>query len=289
MKYGTVCAYWTDHWSNDDYSDFARKIKKLGFDVIELPAGDLLKMSDQKLYDLKALTNELGLQISSNIGPPRDKNISSANPEIRKNGIEFLQNIIRAMNKAGSKILVGAMYNCWPYDFEDLDKPAIWERAVNSMKTLSAFSEQYDVTLSLEILNRFETNLLNTCEEGVNFCRDVDCKNVNLLLDTFHMNIEEDDLPNAIRKAGNLLGHLHVGEGNRRLPGCGHIPWKEIGRALNDIGYTNAVVMEPFLKPGGEVGSDIKVWRDLSNNADQNGMDEQISQSLKFLKSVFEV
>ena len=101
------------------------------------------------------------------------------------------------------------------------------------------------------------------------------------------MNIEEDDLPDAIRKAGNLLAHVHVGEGNRKLPGMGHLPWAEIGQALRDIGYDKMVVMEPFMKSGGTVGSDIKVWRDLSGGADEAGMDKMIADSLVFLKKQF--
>ena len=287
MKFGTVCAYWTKQWSNDDYTGFARKIKSIGFDVMELPAGDLLNMSDEKLAELNALCKELGLTISSNIGPARDKNISDSDPAIRRAGIEYLENIIIQMNKVGSPLLIGAMYNCWPYHFEDLDKPAIWARAVESMKELAAFAKDHGVTLCLEVLNRFETNLLNTCQEGLQFCKDVGYDNVKLLLDTFHMNIEEDSLPQAILDAGDYLGHMHVGEGNRRLPGQGHLPWTEMGEALRKIGYTGAVVMEPFLKDGGQVGADIKVWRDLSGNADMAGMDKQITESLEFLHRVF--
>lgn len=289
MQYGTVCAYWTKKWSIYNYKYYAEKISGLGFDVMEIPAGDLLKMSDSELEDLKSLANSLKLSVSSNIGPPHDCNISSSNESVRKNGIEFLEKIIIQMEKLGSTKLVGALYNCWPYDFIDLDKPAIWERAVKSVKTIADFAKKHNVALYLEILNRFETNLLNTSEEGVKFCKDVGRDNVLLLLDTFHMNIEEDDLSEAILTAGSLLGHLHVGEANRKLPGQGRLPWSEIGEALKKINYSGDVVMEPFLKSGGEVGNDIKVWRDLSNNADSEKMDLMIKESLDFLKNKFEV
>ena len=112
-------------------------------------------------------------------------------------------------------------------------------------------------------------------------------ENVNLLLDTFHMNIEEDNIPEAIRLAGRKLGHLHVGESNRKLPGMGSLPWRDIGRALRDIGYEKGVVMEPFLLQGGEVARDCKVWRDLSGNADEKMLDRYIKESLTFLKHEF--
>ena len=102
------------------------------------------------------------------------------------------------------------------------------------------------------------------------------------MLDTFHMNIEEDSIGGAIRTAGSLLGHLHTGECNRRVPGKGRTPWREIGEALRDIGYNGTVVMEPFIKMGGTVGSDIKVWRDLSEGANEAEMDKQAQDALVF-------
>ena len=136
------------------------------------------------------------------------------------------------------------------------------------------------------MLNRFENHVLNTAEEGVAFVREVGKPNVKVMLDTFHMNIEEDSFGKAIRTAGPLLGHFHTGENNRRVPGKGGLPWHEIGTALRDIGYSGAVVMEPFVKMGGQVGVDIRVWRDLSDNADEAQMDGAARQALAFSRFV---
>ena len=135
------------------------------------------------------------------------------------------------------------------------------------------------------MLNRNETYILTDCKEAIEYVDRVGSKSINILLDTYHMNIEEDNMYDAIRKAGPLLGHVHVGECNRKLPGMNNsINWPEIGKALRDIGYDKAVVMEPFLLSGGEVGRDIRVWRDLSNGADEADMDRYITDSLKYLK-----
>ena len=136
------------------------------------------------------------------------------------------------------------------------------------------------------MLNRFENHVLNTAEEGVAFVREIDKPNVKVMLDTFHMNIEEDSFADAIRTAGPLLGHFHTGENNRRVPGKGRLPWHEIGAALREIGYGGAVVMEPFVKMGGQVGNDIRVWRDLSGNANEAQMDEAARQALAFSRYV---
>lgn len=286
MKFGTLFAYWTQDW-HGDYITSAKKVKDIGFDILEIGAGDLLTMSDGEIDELRAVSKDLGLTISSNIGPPRDKDVASADPAVREAGIRYLTDMMKAMDRLDSRVLIGVLYTYWPGQFDDLDKPAIWARGVASVKKMGRVAQDMGIDLCLEVVNRFETIVLNTCEEGIAFCKEVDNPRVKLLLDTFHMNIEEDNLPDAFRLAGDYLGHIHVGEGNRKLPGQGHLPWDEMGEALRDIGYDGGVVMEPFLKMGGKVGEDIKVWRDLSNGADEAAMDSMIRDSLIFLKKSF--
>ena len=98
------------------------------------------------------------------------------------------------------------------------------------------------------------------------------------------MNIEEDSIGDAIRSAKGVLGHFHIGECNRKTPGTGRMPWNEIFTALDDIDYKGAIVMEPFVKTGGQVGSDIRVFRDLSSNADIQKMDDMAAAAAKFVK-----
>lgn len=288
MKYGTLYAYWTHEWVCD-YYEIADKCKKAGFDVMEIGASHLLDMSDAEIAKLRDYCKDLNLEISCNLGPPKSKDISSKDPAVRAAGVQFLIDILRQMDKIGSKVLIGAYFNAWPSDFIDVDKEVRWKLSVEAMKEVATVADELGIDLCLEVLNRFETPLINDCAEGIKYCNDVGHKSCKLLLDTFHMNIEEDDLPDAFRRAGSLLGHVHVGECNRKLPGMGHnIPWDEIGVALREIGYDGYVVMEPFMKPGGAVAADIKVYRDLSDGADEETMDANIAKSLAFLKSKFE-
>lgn len=286
MKYGTLYSYWGNEWSCD-YLKTAAKVKELGFDILEIGAGHLLDMTDEDIFRLKNLAIELELTITCNIGPAKEKDVASSDVEIRSAGIKYLSDIIKAMNKLESKVLVGVQYTYWPNDFSDLDKPSIWARGVKSVKELAKVAGDNDVQMCLEVVNRFETHILNTAAEGLAFCAEVDHPNVNILLDTFHMNIEEDNIADAIRSAKGMLGHLHVGEGNRKLPGQGSLPWAEIGEALNDIDFNGGVVMEPFYLQGGQVGKDIKVWRDLNEGASLEEMDKRIADSLVFLREKF--
>lgn len=155
------------------------------------------------------------------------------------------------------------------------------------MKQQKDLARNHGVVLMAEVVNRFEHFLLNSAEEACRFVKEIDKDNVRVMLDTFHMNIEEDFLGEAIRSTGDLLGHFHIGECNRKVPGQGHMPWDEIGQALRDIHYQGDVVMEPFVRMGGTVGREIKVWRDLSNNADDAKLDADIQQALSFTKEKF--
>ena len=143
--------------------------------------------------------------------------------------------------------------------------------------------------MGMEVLNRFEGYMLNTCDEALAYVEEVGSSNVGVMLDTFHMNIEEDNIAAAIRKAGDRLYHFHIGEGNRKVPGKGMLPWNEIGQALRDINYQHAAVMEPFVMQGGTVGHDIKIWRDIIGNCSEVTLDMDAQSALHFVKHVFEV
>lgn len=284
MKFGTGYAYWDTKWSCD-YIKMVNKVADIGFDVLEIGADHLYHMEKDAIAALKAEGEKRGIEFTTNSGPAKEYDFASPNPEVRSHAMEYFVKILHNMKQLGSQCLVGAIYSFWPTDFSYLDKEAAWEHSIAELKKLSRTAEDLDITCSLEVLNRNETYILNDCAEAIEYVGKIGSKNINILLDTYHMNIEEDDMYAAIRKAGDLLGHVHVGECNRKLPGMNHtIDWPEIGRALREIRYDKAVVMEPFLLSGGEVGRDIRVWRDLSGHADEAAMDSYIKNSLVYLK-----
>lgn len=284
MKFGTGYAYWETEWKCD-YIAAAKKVAGIGFEILEIGADHLYHMSDEEIVELKALGDSLKIEFTTNSGPSKENDLASADPAVRQHGLEYFRKILVNMNKLGSKSLVGAIYSFWPTDFINTDKKAAWKRSIACLKELSKTAEELEIECALEVLNRNESYILTDCAEAIEYVGQVGSKNVNILLDTYHMNIEEDNMYEAIRKAGDLLGHLHVGECNRKLPGMNNsINWPEIGKALRDINYQKAVVMEPFLLSGGAVGHDIRVWRDLSNNATLEQMDQYIKDSLIYLK-----
>ena len=287
MKYGTLYSYWSHEWVCDDPA-VAKKVRAAGCDILEVGAPHIAAMTDAQLAELKAAAEDNGLILTTNIGPSKDQDLASPDPAIRKNGLDFLTGVLRAMDKIGSKSLVGAMYSFWPCDFKYTDKEAAWDTSIAEMKKLAAVAEDLSIDLCQEVLNRFETYIMTNAAEGVEYCKRVDSPRCKVLLDTFHMNIEEDNIPAAIRLTGDYLGHIHVGEANRKLPGQGSLDWKAIAAAVHDVHYDGNVVMEPFLLKGGSVGKDIKVWRDLSNGADEAKMDQMLADAVKFLHANFD-
>lgn len=287
MKFGCNYSYWQNSWKfgHEDYLQMVNRLADIGFNVLEISADHLYHMTDEEIAGLKAEGEKRNMEFSTNSGPAKEYDLASSKEEVRRNGIAYFEKILENMVKLGSKVLVGAIYSFWPTDYSETDKEAAWERSIACLQELSKKAEELDITCALEVLNRNETYILTDCAEAIEYVGKVGSEKVNILLDTYHMNIEEDNMYDAIRKAGNLLGHIHVGECNRKLPGMNNsIDWPEIGRALRDIHYDHYVVMEPFLLKGGEVGRDCRVWRDLSNGASVEQMDQYIKTSLEYLK-----
>lgn len=287
MKFGCNYSFWQNSWkfSVEEYLGMVNRLADIGFDVLEISADHLYHMSDEDIARLKAEGEKRNMEFSTNSGPAKEYDLASSKEAVRKNGIAYFEKIFENMQKLGSKVLVGAIYSFWPTDFVETDKEAAWERSIACLQELSKKAEECDVTCALEVLNRNETYILTDCAEAIEYVKRVGSDRVNILLDTYHMNIEEDNMYDALRRAGNLLGHVHVGECNRKLPGMNNsIDWPEIGRALRDINYDHYVVMEPFLLKGGEVGRDVRVFRDLSGGADEEQMTGYIKTSLEYLK-----
>ena len=287
MKFGTYYAYWEREW-DADYVKYCEKVAKLGFDVLEIAMGGLVEKSPQEMKDIKQAAADNGIRLTGGIGLPAVYNRTSSDPAVRQRGYDYILRIFEAMDKTDVRKIGGNYYSHWPVDYtQPVDKAKEWDLAVKGIQEISGPAADYGITLMIEILNRFEHFLLNDAKEGVAFVKEVNKPNVKVMLDSFHMNIEEDNIAEAIRYTGDYLGHFHVGENNRKVPGKGSMPWEDMGKALRDIGYEGDVVMEPFVMEGGQVGSDIKVWRDLSSHADEAKLDQDIAESLVFLKKKF--
>ncbi len=289
MKYGIYFAYWEKEWFAD-YKKYIDKVASLGFDILEISCGAFkgTYTTDEQLYELRDYAKEKNVILTAGYGPQAAENLSSADPQIQENAIQFFTETLHKLKKMDIKSFGGGLYSYWPVDYsKPIDKEGDFERSVTNMKKIAKVAEECDIVLGMEVLNRFEGYLLNTCDEAIKYVDAVGSRNVQIMLDTFHMNIEEDNIAAAIRKAGDRLCHLHLGERNRKVPGKGTMPWDEIGQALRDINYQHAAVMEPFVMPGGTIGSEVKVWRNLVEDTSEAALDADAKGALQFVKHVF--
>ena len=285
MHYG----FWSHNWDEIAYIPLMEKLAWLGFDICEVASAEWGYYDDARLRELKACADHNGLGITYSIGLEAKYDLASDDPAVRENGIRHVTRILESMPKVGATILNGVSYAGWqalPDHGITLDeKRRKEELALESMSRLMKVAEDCGVLYCCEVVNRFEQYLLNTAKEGVEFVKRLGSPNARVLLDTFHMNIEEDSFADAIRTAKGLLGHFHIGECNRKTPGTGRMPWDEIFAALRETGYDGTVVMEPFIKMGGQVGRDIRMYRDVSAGADAAEMDRLAAASAAFVKN----
>ncbi len=282
-KVGIYYAYWTHEWAVD-FVPFVARVKKLGFDVLEVNAGTVADMSREDRRLLRETAAGEGIELTYCIGLPAHYDIASTDAAVRRVGVSYLQKMAVSIGEMHGKMLGGIIYGAWPgkLPLNVPDRRPLVDHSVAAMKQAIKSAEDHGVTFCVEVVNRFEHFVMNTATEALGYVNRVDSAACQILLDTFHMNIEEDGFEQAIRTAGKRLRHFHIGETNRRAPGRGRMAWDEIFRTLAAINYSGAITMEPFLMPGGQVGRDISVFRDLRDGAD---LDHEAGEALRFVRA----
>lgn len=287
-KLGIFVNFWEQSWAID-YRYYIDKMVRLGFDILEFQAQPLLDMTDEECRSVKKYADERGIKLSYSLGLNPRYDISSRDAEVRQGGVKYLSDIVRKIAVMEGELFSGVTFVGWgiPDHFVDeRGKEDMLCRSADSMRKVMKVAEKEGVTVCCEAVNRFESPLINTAEEALRYADSVNSPNLGIHLDTYHMNIEEDNIGAAIRLVGNRLRHFHTGENNRNIPGRGHLDWEEIFRALSDIGYRKDIVSEPFLQMGGEVGYDIRVWRPMLKNPTEERLDAAAAELLGFTKSM---
>jgi D-psicose/D-tagatose/L-ribulose 3-epimerase len=271
---------WTSPLTTGELEKLAPHVAALGFDWIEIPIEGLDDLDYTKGAEI-IKSNALSVSVCGAMGPDRD--LIHEDASIRDNGMDYIRACIDACEILGATNLVGPFYSAvgrtWKSTPEQRSNDT--DLLVGNLKELAAYAQEHGVVLCVEPLNRFETSFLNLATQVVEIVDRVDNPSCQIMLDTFHMNIEEKSLGDAIRAAGPRLKHLHSCENDRGAPGSGHIPWDNVAKALKDINYDGPVVIESFTDKVESISRAAAIWRSLAPTQDALAVD-----GLTFLKGM---
>jgi len=280
MKYGASSYIWVTPFKNDHFYLFD-KIKEMGFDVLEICVEDMSTI-DAKAIKKAADASGMEATICGSFGPERD--LAAEDPAKAEKGLDYVKFCIDAAAEVGSPYVSGPMYSytgCGRLRTPD-EKKKQWDLGVEGMKKAAQYAKNKGVNLAMEPLNRFETDFINTVDQGNKFADDIGYDNVGFLLDTFHMNIEEKNIADAIRRAKGRVFDFHACNNDRSVPQMGVIDWPGIKQALEEIGYDDYLVIEAFTPEIKEIAAAVCMWRPNSEYPDQIP-----GEGLKFLKTIF--
>jgi len=287
-KLGIFVNFWEKSWTID-YRYYIDKVARLGYDILEFQAQPLLTMEREECRAIKRHADDAGIKLSYSLGLNPKYDVASPDAGVRLGGVDYLTAIVERIAVMEGELFSGVTYAGWgvpSYFVDEAEKEALFARSVDSMKRVMKTAEREGVTVCCEAVNRFESPLVNTAAEAIRYADAVDSPYIGIHLDTYHMNIEENSIGDAIRLVGPRLRHFHTGENNRNVPGRGHLNWEEIFTALAEIGYRRDIVSEPFLQMGGEVGYDIRVWRPILENPTEERLDAEAAYLLAFTKGM---
>lgn len=260
MKFGIHAYAWCSQWSNETLY-LIDHVKSLGLDFIEIP---LMCLDTFDSVTVKSRLAAAALEACTSTVLLQDKDITSEHEEIRKKGVEYLKACVRATSEIGASSLSGVIYS--QHVKQALGRPTEkeWNYSACCLREVARYAQDFGVTIGLEPVNRYETYLVNTCEQALKLKELIGEKNVRIHLDTYHMNIEEKSFYEATKMAGKDLIHYHLCENDRGIPGTGLVDWDGIFKALSEMNYTGYAALESFVDCTDNMNT--WVWRQLAKD-----------------------
>lgn len=278
IKFGVSTWLWTSPFTTASVHDLFPKIAKMGFDVVEIAAEDpsLIDAKEVKkalqIYGLKAI-------ICGAFGPSRD--LTSEDETLHKNSFSYIEACLDLCVEVGSGFLGGPMYSA--VGKARMVSPEVrkmeWERAVKNLRVVCEMAADRGLKIALEPLNRFESDLVNTSEDVLRLVNDINHPAAQIMLDGFHMNIEERNIEKAIMTAGDKLIHFQVSENYRGTPGTGQTNWQAYKNGLEAINYERAITIESFTPENKELAGAVCFWHPMAESQDEFAID-----GIRFLK-----
>ncbi len=280
IQFGVSTWLWQSPFTTESILLFP-KIKEMGFDVVEIP------VEDPSLIDGETVKNALsdhGLipTVCGVFGPTKD--LTSEDISLHENCFRYVEKCFELCQLLEVDFLAGPMYSAVGKArmVSEEQRKMEWHLAVSNLRKVCGLAKKFGQQIALEPLNRFESDLVNTAADVMRLVTDINEPNAKVLLDGFHMTIEEKNIREAINTVGDKLIHVQVSENHRGVPGTGLTPWNEFKLGLQDINYKGAVVIESFTPEIKELAGAVCIWKNLASS-----QDEFASEGLQFLNKIF--
>ncbi len=279
MKFGVSLILWTSKFDRSKM-DLLPLVSSLGYDGVELP---IRNIEEVDVDGTKEALEKNGLQCT--VCPQVTKERSLIRASTHKEAIAYFAAVIKLTSKLRGHVIGGAFYtDVGVGKSKNPRTKEEWDFAVKGLRELARVAEDYDVTLALEPITRFETHFLNTAEDTVRLIEEIGHPRVGVNLDIFHMYMEEKELTGVIRKTGRHLAHVHAAENNRGIPGNGLTNWGEIGKALHEVSYEKWIVFETLVPAVEELVTGGCLWRDpLGGKTREEAARESLAHLKKYL------
>jgi D-psicose/D-tagatose/L-ribulose 3-epimerase len=276
MKYGFNMLLWTAGVT-EEHRPLLEKLKKIGYDGVELPIFDLDVAQHAKVGKW---LDDLGLERTAVTCRGVDDNPASPDAKVRAAGVENNKRVLDCCQAVGATLVAGPYHSALGYFTGSGPTKDEWKWAVESMRQVAEHAQKVNVKLAVEYLNRFECYLLNSAVDTARFCKDVDHPFCRMMYDTFHANIEEKSAAEAIRACKDYTIHVHISENDRSTPGQGNIAWDESFDTLKETGYDGWLTIEAFGGSLPALAAATKIWRQMYESEEQLATD-----GLKFMKT----
>src|SRR5260221_11477284 len=277
IKFGVSTWLWASPF-NSAFIQLLPKIKEMGYDVVKIPIEDPCFIEADKIKEA-LIAHDLQAVICGAFCTSRD--LTHDDPSYHKTSFDYIISCLNICNQLGAAFLAGPMYSAVGKArlVSGEQRKREWDRAVLNLRKVCHIAGDMGLNIALEPLNRFESDLINTAEDVMRLIAEIDHASAKVLLDGFHMSIEEPDIEKAIVLAGDKLAHVQVSENHRGTPGTGQTRWDIFRNGLAAINYSGVVSIESFTPEVKELAGAVCIWRPLAESQDAFAR-----EGLKFLR-----
>lgn len=258
---------WTSPLTDAGLAELAPKIAAWGFDLAELPVENVGDWDPARAAET-LLEHGLGATVCAVMPPGRE--LVAADDKTITATQDYLRSCVDVAATVGSGVVAGPLYASVGRKWRvgEAERRKLVRDLATNLAPLAEYAGERGVRLALEPLNRFETSFINTTTQALEVVDLLDSPALGLLIDTFHANIEERSIPEAIRMTGDRIFHFHACANDRGSPGVDHLDWSGISGALGDVGYEGPVAIESFTAENETIATAAAIWRPLASSQD---------------------